>query len=198
MSEESNILKQISDMRLKGSKLKRVPRNLIKDRSRAVIPKAKPKDLPERPELPERVASTYTGAPEPSPTTYDHKNFDKTATKKHFECPTCAKFFSVKNVPKLVECGDSMCQECILEMTNQLAADLTEYHCQICGDMHAVPEFKVFKNNKFLLKLLKLPYFPPIPKVNGLIFGHFQFYVRFAKCKTTYIVAQSIAMGTIR
>ncbi len=166
MSE--TLLKQITDMRLKGSKLRRVPRSQIKDRSRAVIPKIKQnKDLPDRLELPEPVASTYTGLPEiPAPkiATYEFRDYSSKAPKQHFECPTCTKQFSVKNVPKVLECGESVCQECVVNVVNNIDKELNEFHCQACGECHAIPEYRVFKNNKFLLKLLKLPYFPAIPK----------------------------------
>jgi len=155
MSE--SLLKQITDMRLRGSQLRRVPRSQIKDRSRAVIPKLKPaRELPEPP-----AASAYTGLPEPC---YEFRDYSGKAPKQHFECPTCARLFSVKNVPKVLECGESVCQECIVETVGGLAKEVDEFHCRACGECHAVPEFRVFKNNKFLLKLLKLPYFPAIPK----------------------------------
>ena len=137
-----------------------------------VIPKTLKHDLPER------AASTYTGCSEQQQTsvlaTANLRKFEfsektdsrkiKNDEKNYFECPTCDRVFNVENVPKLIECGESVCQACIVEMVKGLAEGANEFYCKICGDCHVLNEFRVFKNNKFLLKLVKLADFNVILK----------------------------------
>lgn len=74
----------------------------------------------------------------------------------------------MRNVPKIIECGESVCHTCTQTIVNNLSADATEFNCPICGEIHGLPQYRVFKNNKFLLKILKLPYLPAIPKEEGV------------------------------
>ena len=66
-------------------------------------------------------------------------------------CSKCSKEF---DEPRLLPCGNTVCNECILTLTNKKKSNSNTFQCTICADEHLIPS-KGFPINKSLLKVIE-------------------------------------------
>ena len=64
-------------------------------------------------------------------------------------CPNCKKKL---NDPRVVSCGQSICQDCLTVILN---AETNGLHCPGCNDFHAMPE-NGFMKNQIVSSLIEL------------------------------------------
>ena len=64
-------------------------------------------------------------------------------------CPCCKKVY---NDPRLVDCGESMCNDCIFLRLNK---ERNGFNCVICHELHELPK-NGFRKNQRLAKLVEI------------------------------------------
>ena len=76
--------------------------------------------------------------------------YETSQIDKSLECPICNIKFEV---PKLLSCGESVCEHCIQDLLKSNGGN--EFMCPVCGEMHDMPRNRQFTDNRFLMKILK-------------------------------------------
>lgn len=71
--------------------------------------------------------------------------------KSSLNCPLCNEVF---HEPKILECGDSICNECAEQLIKNAATN-KEFKCKLCNANHQIPK-DGFLVNKHLVKILSL------------------------------------------
>ena len=69
---------------------------------------------------------------------------------KELICPKCSKTFED---PRILPCGYSLCQSCILNETDNESNSIAKCHC--CQEKHSIPKEGQFIKNRFILKQLE-------------------------------------------
>lgn len=67
-------------------------------------------------------------------------------------CQNCGRLFEN---PKLLPCGESLCESCTKKIEQSLSIDVTNYICPLCNRQHQYPEDGCFPVNRILVDLLK-------------------------------------------
>ena len=67
---------------------------------------------------------------------------------KELACPKCTNRF---DDPRILPCGNSLCQSCILDEIEEGAINI----CYCCQETHLLPKDGEFAKNKFIIKLLE-------------------------------------------
>ena len=75
--------------------------------------------------------------------------YEEKEISDHLKCPHCRKIFVD---PRILDCGESVCNFCIMLILNK---EKTGLKCVLCNDFHEVPK-NGFKKNVCLAKLVEI------------------------------------------
>lgn len=78
--------------------------------------------------------------------------YEQSQIEPNLSCDKCQHRYQI---PKLLACGESICDECARTLKSSIKADQTEFECPLCADMHELPKSGEFPVNKKLLAILK-------------------------------------------
>ncbi len=76
-------------------------------------------------------------------------------------CSVCSQRFSEANLPKILPCGKTLCQQCEQSLlkferheTQQLQQPGNKFKCKLCTRDHSIPKINSFPTNEILLDFL--------------------------------------------
>ena len=75
--------------------------------------------------------------------------YEENVFSEHLKCPHCRRIFVD---PRILECGNSMCNNCIMQLLNKENNGL---NCKICDKFHAMSE-NTFNKNLRLARLIEI------------------------------------------
>ncbi len=72
--------------------------------------------------------------------------------KDILHCQNCGEIYKD---PKVLPCGESLCEVCLKKIESTLSLDHLQYTCPLCDSRHVFPEDGHFPKNMSLISLLK-------------------------------------------